>query len=336
MKSLKEFIDFGVLPIRVSSRRSLRPHLSLIFRAESKITVGIDTTEGRTPINDFLLITHAHRDHYGHRVMKFEHTIASRETAKALEIISRESFRGRCFEIGDEITENGWKIRTYETFHTPGSTAFYWKNDIGTRILVTGDVKEFKELPKCDLLITEATYGDPQDPSCYFEDDVEGFLNVSDESPAFGAYPFGKAQRAVRLLRESGFSDIIQMDGLSFSLTRAIIGDEEIELLKDDESLKIVSPKELKRVRNRKKFVLSAQKFYRSTITLSDHADFRNLLLMIERCDPELVILYHGGRRAERMRDYLRNSGYFAISLKDVNTIIGDPNDLVEGISRDI
>jgi len=334
---LKEFIDLGVLPIRISSRRYLRPHLSLILRCEEeRRIVGVDTTEGKTPVNDLLLITHAHSDHYGQRVMSFEHSVASKETARALEILTGKNFRGKIVEIGRSFQANGLKFRTYETHHTPGSVAFFWENDLGTRILVTGDVKDFRNLPRCDVLITEATYGDPQDPSCYFEDDLEGFLSAAEESPAFGAYPFGKAQRAVRILRENGYSEEIQMDPISLALTTHILGEDHLRPLRDDESLKVVSPRELWRVGNKKRFMLSAQKFYSPAITLSDHTDFRGLVEMIERCDPEAIILYHGGVRARRMRDYLRSEGYHAIALEDVHTIIGDPNDIVEGASEDI
>ncbi|WP_321429709.1 hypothetical protein [uncultured Methanolobus sp.] len=85
---------------------------------------------------------------------------------------------------------------------------------MGTRILVTGDVKDASMLPESDLLITEANYGDPGDTTCFFDDDLEGFENAFRDNPsiAFGAYAFGKAQRAVELLRGFGYGGVIEMD----------------------------------------------------------------------------------------------------------------------------
>ncbi|MDI3502615.1 MAG: putative mRNA 3-end processing factor [Archaeoglobi archaeon] len=333
---MRNLIDLGVLPVRISSGRYLRPHLSLIFRFENRrYTIGVDTTEGRKPVNDLLLITHAHSDHHGQRVMGFQHSVASHQTARALEIISKKPFRGTRFELGEEIKMNGLRLKTFETHHTPGSSAFFFKNDLGTRILVTGDVKDFRSLPECDVLITEATYGDPDDPSCFFEDDIESFLRSAEESSAFGAYPFGKAQRAVRILRENGFHDEIQMDALPLLLTRELLGDENLSEIKDGESLRIVSPRTLRSLNCRNKFVLSAQRFHSPRITLSDHASFRELIEMIHHCNPEAVILYHGGSRAVKMREHLRKLGYCAFSLKDIEMILGDPDGLSEKLSGD-
>jgi putative mRNA 3-end processing factor len=87
-------------------------------------------------------------------------------------------------------------------------------------VLVTGDVKDFSGLPKCDLLITEATYGDPYDPGCIFRDDLDSFeAALTHKRVAFGAYAFGKAQRAVSMARQFGFDDTIAMDRNSLILT---------------------------------------------------------------------------------------------------------------------
>lgn len=110
---------------------------------------------------------------------------------------------GNICGVGEEIEVEGVKVKTFPTEHTAGATAFYWENDVGTRILVTGDVKDASKLPSCDVLITEANYGDPADPTCHFTDDLEGMKCAlfEHESVAFGAYEFGKAQRAVELIR---------------------------------------------------------------------------------------------------------------------------------------
>ncbi|MCD5409260.1 MAG: hypothetical protein LRZ87_00605, partial [Methanocellales archaeon] len=103
-------------------------------------------------------------------------SVASEKTAKALEIRYKRKFAGMTFKIGETINIDGVMVRTYPTGHTIGATAFSWENEIGTTILATGDVKDASHLPKCDILITEANYGNPADPQC--------------------RYVFGKAQSA--------------------------------------------------------------------------------------------------------------------------------------------
>jgi putative mRNA 3-end processing factor len=142
--------------------------------------------------------------------MLSSNAVCSEKTAVALEIRHDKRYAGRMLGLGDEIDIGGIKVKTFPTEHTVGATAFYWENDVGTRILVTGDVKDAGRLPPCDVLITEANYGDPADPTCHFADDLEGMKCALFENGqvAFGAYEFGKAQRAVELINQQRFLGI--------------------------------------------------------------------------------------------------------------------------------
>jgi len=175
---LKPLFDLGVLPIRHRTNRGFRPHVSLVFNAGRRLTFAVDTTNSRSIQPDAYLITHAHSDHHGKSAMLSEKAVCSRETAQALEILYGREYAGRTFKLGDTIDICGVKVKTYPAHHTIGSTAFYWENEVGTRILVTGDVKDAKDLPKCDCLVTEANYGDPGDPNCHFQDDINKFKEV--------------------------------------------------------------------------------------------------------------------------------------------------------------
>ena len=97
-------------------------------------------------------------------------SVCSEKTAIALEIRHDRRYAGSIFRLGDEIDLGRVRVKTFPTEHTAGATAFCWENDVGSRILVTGDIKDASDLPPCDVLITEANYGDPEDPSCHFED----------------------------------------------------------------------------------------------------------------------------------------------------------------------
>lgn len=277
---------------------------------------------------DAYLITHAHSDHHGRSAMLSKNAICSHETAKALEILYGKKYAGRTFKIGDSIDIAGVDVKTYPTHHTIGSCAFYWKNDVGARIMVTGDVKDSKDLPNCDCLVTEANYGDPDDPKCHFEDDLGAFRESLEETHndiAFGAYSFGKAQRAVRLIRESGYSGQIGMDAVSHALTDGLMDDAgQLVDLDSDCGIRITTPGEIPDLSSARKFILTGRRDIKfPTINISDHMDVNGLIGMTKQCAPSAVITYHpGGNRPLKLAAYLRKNGVYAKALEEINTIL--------------
>jgi putative mRNA 3-end processing factor len=324
---LKPLFDLGVLPIRHRTNRGFKPHVSLTFNGEKRVTFAIDTTNSRSVHPDAYLITHAHSDHYGKSAMLSERAVCSEETARALEILHRKKYAGQTFKLGETINVCGVDVRTYPTHHTIGSTAFCWQNEVGTRILVTGDVKDAEDLPECDCLVTEANYGDPGDPNCHFQDDINSFREAVEayEDIAFGAYAFGKAQRAVRLLRESGYSGEIGMDPVSLALTRGLMQDTgHLADLESNCGIRITTPAEIPRISAAKKFILTGRRDYRiPTINISDHMDVNGLVGMVRQCAPEAVIVYHpGGHRPLKLSAHLNKTGVYARALEEINTCI--------------
>lgn len=320
---MKPLFDLGVLPIRHRSGRGFKPHVSLVFNAERRLTFAIDTTNSFSP--DAHLITHAHSDHHGKSAMLSEKAVCSQETAKALEILYGKEYAGRTFKIGETVQISGVDVRTCPTHHTIGSCAFYWENDIGTRILVTGDVKDAKDLPKCDLLVTEANYGDPDDPKCHFKDDINAFKEAVEAGEvAFGAYAFGKAQRAVRLLRESGYSGEIGMEPVSRALTEGLTEETGLVELESDCGVRITTPGGIMKIQAARKFILTGRRDYKfPTINISDHMDVNGLVGMVHHCAPEAVIAYHpGGNRPLKLASYLNRTGIYARALEEINTVL--------------
>jgi putative mRNA 3-end processing factor len=267
---------------------------------------------------DAYLITHAHSDHYGKSAMLSPQAIASVQTARALEIRYEREYKGRTFEVGQSIVVDGVKVETHTTGHTIGSTAFSWQTETGERVLVTGDVKDYSHLPKCDFLVTEANYGDPYDPSCIFEDDLAGFSEALESGASFGAYAFGKAQRAVALMRAMGYKDEIGMDEKSLVLTRELMKDAAGPLteVKDGVS-NVVTPWNLHQVRGWNKYFLTGRRDSSyPTIQLSDHLDFRGLMKMIEQVSPQEILVYHPkGERASLLAHHLQECGLETTSL---------------------
>nr|WP_091935673.1 MBL fold metallo-hydrolase [Methanolobus profundi] len=319
-----------------NSRGSFKPHLSIKFRSVEGdlVTFSVDTS--RTPAKykqpDAYLITHAHSDHHGKSAMLSDRAVCSEKTAIALEIRHQRKYAGRTFKVGDTVEIKGVKVRTFHNFHTVGSTSFLWENELGTRILVTGDVKDASMLPDCDVLITEANYGDPGDTSCYFEDDISGFECAFKDNPsiAFGAYAFGKAQRAVELLRELGYDGVIEMDEQSLALTRTLLDDAgELSYIGEScsDCISIVPPWDLGTLPSHiSKFVMTGRSDYRyPAIQISDHLDARGLVSMVEDIDPECTVVYHpNGHRPGRFAKHLGSIGFNALSIDEIDNVLSN------------
>jgi putative mRNA 3-end processing factor len=244
--------------------------------------------------------------------MNSPRAVASVQTARALEIRYEREYMGRTFEVGESIMVGEVRVDTHPTGHTIGSSAFSWQTENGERVLVTGDVKDYQQLPRCDYLVTEANYGDPYDPSCIFEDDLAGFYEALEEGASFGAYAFGKAQRAVALMRAMGYKDEIGMDEKSLVLTQELMGDLAGPLTPVNGSgFNVVTPWSLHQVPGRKKYFLTGRRDSSyPTIQLSDHLDFRGLMRTIEHVSPREVLVYHpASERAGLLAHHLQQCG---------------------------
>lgn len=321
-------MDLGVEPLRrVNSRGGLAPHLFLRFDSN---LFSIDSS--RSPKAciqpDAYLITHAHSDHYGKSAMLSPKAFASKETARALEIRYDKEYKGRTFAVGESIHVGDVEVKTYSTGHTIGSTAFFWETDVGTRVLVTGDVKDYSALPRCDYLIAEANYGDPWDPSCIFDDDLGGFFEALESGASFGAYAFGKAQRAVALMRAMGYDGEIGMDAQSLALTSELMP-EAGPLTKANGSgtnagTNVVTPWNLHQLPGRNKYFLTGRRDTSyPTIRLSDHLDFRGLMKMFEHVSPQEILVYHPeGDRANLLAHHLQQCGMETTALEQIEKFV--------------
>lgn len=339
MKISEQLIDLGIFAYRQKNATgTFKPHLSISFRSKKGRlhTFSIDTT--RIPEKytqpDAYLITHAHGDHHGKSAMLSNRSLCSDKTALALEARYGKKFNGKSVKIGETIDVGDVSIYTYPTEHTVGSTAFYWENDVGTRILVTGDVKDASSLPDCDVLITEANYGDPADLKCHFNDDLDGFRDIfeSCNRVAFGAYAFGKAQRTVELLRKVGYNGAIEMEENTLNLTQLLL-DNPGELSgigeSDNNEVCVVPPHYLDDLpEDISKYNVTGRinknQVYPS-IQISDHLDAFGLVDMVKSINPEITIVYHPkGHRPSKFSDYLNSIGIDSISIDNINNVLSN------------
>lgn len=330
MDATRRLGDMGFAAIRrKTSGGKCKPHFSLSFKAGGNdVTFGIDTTRLSRNDDQHFLITHAHTDHYGKSAMLSKKSIASDKTAVALQLRHDLRFEGTQFRVGDTLDVDGVDVKTYPTHHSIGSTAFYWENEVGIKTLVTGDIKDGRDLPKCDLLVMEATYGNPGDLSCIFKDDYAAFeAALGERRVGFGAYSFGKAQRAVSMIRELGDERPIEMDRSALMLTKHLLGDYAGEIGRLGEfggGLCITSPWSLDRLPySMKKYVLTGQHYYdHPCICISDHADFNGLRELVERVDPKFVIVYHPEMgNSVNFAKFLNNNGREACTLADLSPV---------------
>ncbi len=297
MNSLDFAEQFDFFPYRRLRGRGVSPHFSM--RVDG-IDFHIDSSKGE----GYNLITHAHSDHYGQKNVCNSCAVASRETATILKASTGKGFSGMTFNIGESLNL-GTRVKTYPTGHIHGSSAFYFKDGV----LVTGDVKDYRGLPMCHVLITEATYGSPE---YVFEDEIDRLVEEATNA-TFGVYPIGKAQRVAEILKNAGYD--VAADGKISKICECL----GIELCKGGETT-LAPPWEVA-MASGKRYILTAQKFYNlPRIVISDHLDYEGIIRMVEHCNPEQVVFYHGNP-SEHLIKELEAIGYGVTLLHELEKV---------------
>jgi putative mRNA 3-end processing factor len=178
------------------------------------------------------LITHGHSDHArpGHGAV-----LATRETLDMMAIRCGDDFarRTQAVRYGATIDINGVSVTFHPAGHVLGSAQICVERD-GLRIVASGDYKDVPdptcppfEPIRCDVFITEATfglpvfrYGDPADEIAKLMNSVALF---PERAHLIGVYALGKAQRVIALIRAAGYDKPIYLHGALENLTRYYI-----------------------------------------------------------------------------------------------------------------
>jgi putative mRNA 3-end processing factor len=176
---------------------------------------------------DRAIITHGHADHArsGHSAV-----LATPDTIAIMQARYGENCAGR-FEplpYGEKRDIDGVTVSLHPAGHILGSAQVRLEYR-GQVIVVTGDYKRLPEqtaapfeVVKCDLLVTEATFGLPVFQHPRPEDEIARLLRSVGAFPerahVIGCYALGKAQRVISLLRESGYDAPIYLHGAMLRL----------------------------------------------------------------------------------------------------------------------
>src|SRR5262249_8746290 len=174
------------------------------------------------------VITHGHSDHAraGHGAV-----LATQETLDIMRLRYGEHFAGstQAVRYGEEISLGDVKVKFHPAGHVLGSAQIVVACK-DTRIVAPGGHNDLAdatcarfEVVRCDVFITEATFGLPVFRHGDAADEVKKLLAsvalFPERAHLVGAYSLGKAQRVIALLREAGYSAPIYLHGAMEKIT---------------------------------------------------------------------------------------------------------------------
>ncbi len=274
---------------------------------------------------DCAIVTHAHGDHIG----KHGLTHATPATAALMKLRLGDELEIVEHELEVPFELEGLKVTLYSAGHMLGSAMVLVERD-GERLLFTGDVKLRDNLtcpravvPECDRLITESTFGIPVfrfPPAETVREQMGDFVAAchrAGENPVILAYAVGKGQEVAKALGEAGigvcvptwtwevmelyrqfgveFPNAVLYDGTNLGGRVLVVppGRRYQSLLKRISNKRIGYASGWA-LRGRAPFPAEIDEFF----PLSDHADFDELLELIERSRPREVLVIHGYKEA--------------------------------------
>jgi Cft2 family RNA processing exonuclease len=281
------------------------------------LTLGLDDPGG-----DLSFLSHAHKDHSA-GMKRQKRIIASPET---LELVGLEPSRSaRPDAVNAKLLDAGHMLGSRQLFLEEDGKATVYTGDICLRGNIFGHKAE---IPRCDRLIMEATYG--SDPAYRFPDhetvydEIRRFIESNGNSNILlGCYEIGKAQEMVKILNDrcgvvpvvnESTEEICSVYGrFGIKLDRLVIGTDEAEEVMNRRFVAIVPMRHAKRYFANK----LADAFGKDTLCaaisgwaltqsydtdaafpLSDHADFHELREYVVQSGAKEVEFFCGdGRR---------------------------------------
>ena len=277
------------------------------------------------------LITHAHTDH----ARPNNHSIlGTKETIEIMKIRYAKSYctNSQVINYNSPLTVNNIVITFLPAGHILGSSQILIEYN-GCKVLISGDYKRVEDKTcksyqnkKCDIFITEATFGLPIFSHPSDKDEIKKLLesvNKNKQKPhLIGVYALGKCQRILSLLRDAGYDDTIYLHGALVKITDYYVS-QGINLgkVKNTSDLNLselknqiifcppsaIHDKWSRKFKNPIKGIVSGwmnirqrikQKNIQLPLIISDHADWKDILLTTKENNPHKVLVTHGREEA--------------------------------------
>jgi putative mRNA 3-end processing factor len=277
------------------------------------------------------VITHGHSDHAraGHGAV-----LATVETLAIMQARYGDGFAGAAEAVryGQTIERDGVDITLVPAGHVLGSAQAVIRCK-GFTIVVSGDYKRRRdptcppfEPIKCDVFVTEATFGLPVFCFPDAREEIAKLLKSVEQFPErthlIGAYGLGKTQRVLCTLREAGYDEPIFVHGAlagmnalyeRFGVALGPLAPATTDKKKDFEGAIVLCPPSALADRWTRRFsdplpafasgwmrvrARARQRGVELPLVISDHADWQELTETIRELSPGEVWITHGNEEA--------------------------------------
>lgn len=276
----------------------------------------------------YAVISHAHGDH---AVGGNQHVYCTQATS--LFMIHRyRKFAGGEFNIhsfNEPFDVNGVTITFIPAGHILGSAMVLMEYN-GVRYLYTGDYKlqtdktcEPIAFVQADVLITETTFADPNTQHPHPEEEILK-LNTTKSNIMLGAYALGKCQRLISLMNDHCMEKRILVhhsmmpfvkiyEQMGINMGKYEMYDRKVMKNNHENMVYIVPPMVFKsyfKAINVVRIFATGWKHLQNTneiqLYISDHSDWNDILLTIEKVKPVQVWTNHGN--GNHLKEYFEKS----------------------------
>lgn len=260
------------------------------------------------------VVSHAHSDH---AIRGHKNIYCTAPTAAFMKKKFRDKGEYYPKEYGEKFEIGGVSITLFPAGHILGSAQVLMEFD-GIKYLYTGDFKTVKDascepfhFTNADVLYTETTFAKPSFSHPDPQQEISKLNNYTGMNIIVGAYSLGKAQRITQLATQHCpdkkvvvHSESVPFHKIyeSFGYSLGNWGRYDRKLLRESSNIiYVVPPSVYYRLAESRKFLKTFatgwKQFYRGNdiqLTISDHADWRELHSLIAYMKPKTVFTLHG------------------------------------------
>ncbi|HNR19836.1 MAG TPA: exonuclease [Bacteroidia bacterium] len=287
-------------------------------------------------VSEVAVVTHAHADH----AIKGNKLVYCTQPTKDLMLARYGKYAAGNFVVKNFIEPfviNNVELCFYPAGHILGSASVLIKYN-GKSVFITGDIKLQKDstceevvLPEADLLITESTFANPETKHPDVIDQIKNLKNYTDKNIVIGVYAIGKAQRLTRLINDycPEFTIMVHPSIIPYHhvyekagfLSGKWIPYKRQDFKKNTGIIYLTVPLAVEAFfRNTDVYAAFAsgwqhlQKKATVSLSISDHADWDDLLAIINQVNPLFIKTVHGNG------DLLKN--HLAVSKNNIEFIV--------------